>query len=181
MCELLDLVNMNSVWAKDSFNYGKTNQVKFSDRLSKKLVNQDLLAASQSVTLPHYAEIIKGDYGEKFYFGMQLPRDFITTIVQLRLNRNQVFIGNKWINVGEFKTVPCKFCGGANSLCHVLYECPNSRKHRDTLVIQCQRTKPVLPSDPESIVNELCSNPNPLPLYKLLYVFVSSCVKPHAL
>jgi hypothetical protein len=177
MSELLGSLGMSSVWDRGSYNYAVLNFKKFSQNLSEKLARADILAAEKSKTIPHYTDLIKGDYGKKFYLTRILPRDCVTTIAQLRLSRNQVLIGKEWINLGEFKIVPCKYCGDTLSLQHVLFTCPNAQRFRNNFVIRCLASEGTLPCDPELLVNEICTKLYSVDVYKALHSFVCASVK----
>jgi len=106
---------------------------------------QDLRSAEMSQTIPHYFPSIRDRTEVEFFLQNKFPVSLVTTILQVRLNRNSVYSNGKWYNLGLFTHAPCKYCGDSLSFFHLVWDCQGTR---------ALRTKhfPHPPNPPESVL-----------------------------
>jgi len=175
--DLLNEVGMNSFWTWNNHYVSKSFKNKFIRTLSTILAMADVQAAKDSSTMLHYHELIKGHYGTKSYLLRDLPRYLTSAIAMIRLNRNQVLSRGKWTNLGEFKSVRCKFCGDNLSLSHLVYFCTRTNTIRERFRSSVKDLSPEYNTDLESLVEFIINKFCPLQVIKYFGQFISSCIQ----
>jgi len=90
-------------------------------RLSDKLGQKDVESARRKELK---------SIGQRNTLKKGFPKHVVTAMAQLRLNRNRVKCKRKWVNIGEFRSIDCKFCGDSLPLDHVLFACPHNIENR---------------------------------------------------
>jgi len=168
--ELLESLDLKHVWNKNSYNFAQSHYQIFLAKYRAKLGADDVESAEASTTMPHYHNLIKSDYGAKFYLTTPLPQYAVRRIAQIRLNRNTVLNQGQWVNLGDFKTYSCRFCGDELSLKHILQSCTGHQAERQALLNNQQNSV-------EDLINTLSTKILPTPFYKALHVFLCKTVR----
>jgi hypothetical protein len=170
--ELLDSVDLKSIYNLNSYNYAKSHFKIFLAKFRAKLGESDVHSAKASSTMPHYHSLIKSDYGAKFYMKSSLPRYAVRRIAQVRLGRNTVLNCGAWVKLGDFSQQNCKFCGDELSFYHVLDVCTNFGTERQMLSRQFNSGS----GPEEKIFKQFSAKLQPLPTYKALHIFLCNSI-----
>jgi hypothetical protein len=169
--ELLESLDLKHVWNKNSYNFAQSHYQIFLAKYRIKLGVEDVKSAEASTTIPHYHNLIKSDYGAKFYLTTPLPQYAVKRIAQIRLNRNTVLNQGQWVNLGDFKTCACRFCGEELSLSHVLETCTQHNVERQALLLDNRQ------NSVGDFINTLSTKIQPTRSYKSLHVFLCKIIR----